>query len=1047
MTRQPTRALRTAAMTAVMSLVAMMALVLNPAAAQAAPQPPLPNQCGLDVALVLDASGSIGSTSFNQARQASKDFVNVLEGTPSGVGVYTFASSADVGNAKALTSVASGAGATEVRSHIDAITYTNGGSTNWQAGFDQVPRGVYDIIIFVTDGYPNAGGDYVAASDAQKSAGAFVIALGVGSNINAAALQSISGPTLGTDYFMISNYSGLTQALQDIASATCAGTVSIVKETQDSAGNVIDEKSGWTFSAADATPTSGQTDSNGALNFAVDFSAGAGTKNVTITETQKPGWALQQQALKNALCTVGQTVVTVTNVANGFTIPVSNDEVVTCKVVNKQNPPSLSVEQTITPSFVRDYDWTLAKSLAGGEVATKTVPVGSSASFNYVVTATPAHTDSGWQIAGVATLTNPGAAAVTGALSYTAPAGINCSMPSTHTVPALDSLNVNFTCVSAAKPAAGSIASTVSWSLTDGDVDSDAFDFDSVVPTVSDAQITVSDDLAGTSWDADAADGVFTKNYTLNHTVATLACVPFTNTATLTPQQLQDKQMALTSKQTVTVCGTAKGVAVSNQASGSFDRDHDWTLTKTVDQNSASVPVGESADFEYTITATPTTVDSDFELHGQVTVTNSNAITLSGINVTVSVPGGTCTVPGAVGLTIPAGGNAVLAYNCDVPTATAGDTFTTTATVEWEGDADPTTTDTADADATVDFTTVAPVETDAEVVITDDLAGDSWRIRAEDGVFTQVYVLQHEATGLTCEPFVNTAEIEGVIIIAPQGLGAAAVPGPVSTTVTVCGTAPAVTIDNHVAGDFDRDHDWTLTKSVNTNNLLVTVGHQSEATYTLTATPSSVDSNFRLNGTTVVTNENAIDVSGVTVTVTVPDGTCVVVDGAGLTVPAGGSATLTYTCTLTTATAGDKVTTVATVVWEGDHDPTTVETDDGSAAADFTTVTPTETDAEVVLTDDLGQLSETLKASDGPQVITYDLVWSPTVAGCVAYPNVASITDDGVPVTSVAEVMVCAIKRPSALPDTGNPIGQGSLFAGLALGAVMLLGSRLRRKS
>ena len=61
---------------------------------------------------------------------------------------------------------------------------------------------------------------------------------------------------------------------------------------------------------------------------------------------------------------------------------------------------------------------------------------------------------------------------------------------------------------------------------------------------------------------------------------------------------------------------------------------------------------------------------------------------------------------------------------------------------------------------------------------------------------------------------------------------------------------------------------------------------------TLTATPSTVDSHFRLTGEAVVTNSNSVEVSGVTVTVAVPGGTCVVVDGAGLTISAGGPSRL-----------------------------------------------------------------------------------------------------------------------------------------------------------
>ncbi|MGD8214118.1 VWA domain-containing protein [Aestuariimicrobium sp. Y1814] len=1029
----------------------MLGLVLNPATAQAAaPQPPLPDRCGVDIALVLDASGSIGSGAFTTAKNSSKDFVSALEGTPSSVGIYTFSTTADPGNELAKTSVANTAGANTVRNHIDGLTYTNG-LTNWVQGFSQVPKSQYDIIVFVTDGYPNTGGtggDHlspaIAQADAHKAAGTFIIGLGVGSGVNQVNLQAISGPVQNTDWYLIGNYEALTAALETIAYKACEGTVSVIKETQDHNGTVINQHANWAFNNSNGTPASGQTDANGALNFEVDIPDGANTASTTITEAQKPGWTMQQQSGSNAVCTNNKTGATVTtaNVTNGFTVSVGRNDVVTCKVVNKLDPPSLTIAQTITPTFVRDYDWTLDKSLAPGEQATKTVPVGSSASFNYVVTATPTHTDSGWLINGTVTVTNPGAAAVAGSVSHGAPPGVNCSAPQNVNVAAFASVNLNFTCTAASNPGSGNIVSLVTW--TGGsNSDTDPFNFAGVTPSTVGSQITVSDDLAGQTWTADAADGVFTKNYTLQHKSTALACQQFTNTATL--KELQTQVPALTDTQTVTVCGTATGVGITNAANGSFERDWDWSLTKDVDQDSATIPVGSTADFEYTITATPTSVDSDFEIHGTATVTNSNTISLSGIDVVVTVPGGTCTVPSGSNLTIAAGASLLVSYTCSLPGATDGDTFTTTAVVTWEGDTDPTNPpNAADSDTSVDFTTVAPYETDPEVTVEDDLAGTTWTIQAADGVFTVTYTLAHEATELSCVPYTNTATITGIQLV-PTGLGAASVPDPVSRTVTVCGTALDVSITNTVTGDFDRDHDWTLTKDVNTTNLLVTVGEEGVAKYTLTATPSTIDSDFRLTGTTVVTNDNAIDIDGVTVTVTLPEGTCVVVDGDGLTIPAGGSVTLDYTCTLTGVSAGDTVTTVATVVWEGDPDPATVESADESADVDFTTVTPTETDAEVVLTDDLGNLTQTLKATDGQTVITYDLVWTPTAPGCVDYPNVASLTDDGVAVTDTATVKVCAIKKPVKLPDTGNPIGLSSLAGGLVLGGLLILGSRLRR--
>lgn len=812
-----TRAAKAAALTAILSLLAMLGLVLNPSTAQAVTNPPLPSTCGLDVAVVMDASGSIAPVDFTRQKVAAKGLVTVLEGTPSGAGIYFFASDAQSSNALSLTSIASNAGANTVRNHIDGVVQT-GGTTNWAAGFSQVPNGTYDVIVFITDGYPNDLSAGVAQADLHKTAGTTVLAVGVGF-ANESALQAISGPVKDSDYFLIDNFDALESTLRDIAYAQCQGSVTVVKETQDDEGNVIDQKAGWTFNS-NGTPTSGQTDANGALNFTLAYGPNDTTKNATITEVVKNGWDLLPQNGDNATCTSRKTgqSVSVTNVANGFTVAVDKADVVSCKVINKLKPPQLTIQQTITPSFVRDYDWTLEKSLAQGEVDTKTVPVGSSASFDYVVTATPTHTDSGWTIHGSFSVSNPSAVAVNGSVNHGAPPGVNCSAPQNVAVPPGGAVGGNFTCTAATKPAAGNIISVVSWSMSGAANDSDAYDFDSVTPTTTGSEVTIEDDLLGTTWTADAADGVFSKTYTLTHQASQLGCVPYVNTA-------------------------------------------------SIDER-----------------------------------------------------------------------------------------------------------------------------------------------------------------------------------IVPAGLKPAVVPDSKSQTVTVCGTALDVSITNTASGDFDRDHDWTLTKTVDKTNVLVNVGSEGSATYTLTATPSTTDSNFRLTGTAVVTNDNAVEIADVTVTVTVAEGTCVVVDGAGLTIAADSSVTLDYTCTLTGVAAGDTVTTVATVVWDGDADPTTTESVDESADVDFGAVVPAETDAEVVLTDDLGNLSETLKAVDGPVVITYDLVWTPAQAGCVAYPNTAQLTDDGVPVSDTATVTVCAVDKPVTLPDTGTAAGWSSLLAGLGLGGVLIAASRVRRR-
>lgn len=63
-----------------------------PAAAAVTPNPPIEERCGLDVTLVLDASGSVQtSNAVNQVRGAAEAFLDALSNTDSTARVTQFA--------------------------------------------------------------------------------------------------------------------------------------------------------------------------------------------------------------------------------------------------------------------------------------------------------------------------------------------------------------------------------------------------------------------------------------------------------------------------------------------------------------------------------------------------------------------------------------------------------------------------------------------------------------------------------------------------------------------------------------------------------------------------------------------------------------------------------------------------------------------------------------------------------------------------------------------------------------------------------------------
>src|SRR5699024_6736797 len=98
--------------------------------------PDVPQQCGMNIALVLDQSGSMTDNNRQKnLKNASKDAIDALAGTPSQMAFYTFA--AGTGDSLGLTSTASQSGRDKLKGFIDDLGTPSGG-TNWDRGLWQV---------------------------------------------------------------------------------------------------------------------------------------------------------------------------------------------------------------------------------------------------------------------------------------------------------------------------------------------------------------------------------------------------------------------------------------------------------------------------------------------------------------------------------------------------------------------------------------------------------------------------------------------------------------------------------------------------------------------------------------------------------------------------------------------------------------------------------------------------------------------------------------------------------------------------------------------
>ncbi|MCL3789384.1 VWA domain-containing protein [Actinomyces sp. AC-19-1] len=359
--------------------------------------PSFPQQCGLKVAIVMDLSSSVRPEHVEQAKRAANSFVDVLTGTPSSIGVYTFGSVAPAAGMTNLsaTAVSTPEGAQRVKQSIASWTHLTQG-TNWDRGLSQLQGQGYSVVMFITDGLPTFYGtrpyaqgnttrfdvteEAIASANALKSEGARVVAFGVGSGVSstaaAANLRAISGQSAGSDYFQTTDYAVAAEQLKALASGACRQTVTVVKQTVPYTYDASTSPAladGWTFEATtaggatfadgttNATGVTGAAESQtgtGATEFRFEVPWASATGTMTLTETQQPGYSLVQQGGANAACYKlsddgSRVPISVTDAADGgFTIPVSAQNQISCYVINREPAPVATV--TVSKKWMVD---------------------------------------------------------------------------------------------------------------------------------------------------------------------------------------------------------------------------------------------------------------------------------------------------------------------------------------------------------------------------------------------------------------------------------------------------------------------------------------------------------------------------------------------------------------------------------------------------------------------------------------------------------------------------------------------------------------------
>jgi uncharacterized repeat protein (TIGR01451 family) len=370
-----------------------------------APNPTLSPRCGINVMLVLDESGSIGS-SADEVRDAARAFLNALAGTGSAVSIIDFSTTAT--RQVKYTTVTLDSIANVFNPYLEN-GYDPGGWTNWEAAFQEVRTAntqgtVADLVVFMTDGDPtarntNSGGTVTnlvegdvealrraaQQADLVKAQGSHIFAMGVGAAVTNASsarrLTAVSGfdrfPATSfadADYTLVDDFDELAAALRQIAIALCRSSVTVTKLVDEGDG-VYRPDRGWAFTANISVPggytwvqpppppQSGPrvrvSDDDGVASFQWRPDNPNATSTVTLSELVKPGFEFVDYT-----CTTNAPGRTRRKIRQGVlsqgigTGTIGPNEYARCTVRNRIIPGTIEIEKEATPQGGQEFPFT-----------------------------------------------------------------------------------------------------------------------------------------------------------------------------------------------------------------------------------------------------------------------------------------------------------------------------------------------------------------------------------------------------------------------------------------------------------------------------------------------------------------------------------------------------------------------------------------------------------------------------------------------------------------------------------------------------------------
>jgi uncharacterized repeat protein (TIGR01451 family) len=622
----------------------------------------------------------------------------------------------------------------------------------------------------------------------------------------------------------------------------------------------------------------------------------------------------------------------------------------------------LQVTKDAAPSYTLTYTWDITKSVNPPVVD---IFDGQSAQVTYSVTATK---DAG----------TPGSFAVTGTIAVFNPAPISATVNSVIDVVS-DGIGATINCGPAGPQQqyevgpGGTLNCTYSTPLPDGATrtnvatatlrNGSAFsgtatvDFSQAAPTLVDDTITISD----TNWAA-------TQSANMTTTVSYPVTVDCANVRTYTDGKggtIRTNTASIletTDSATVDLPINCYRLSVSKDAQTQQNRYYSWQIDKVVNPGAVNLFEGQSQTVNYTVTATSSYTEGGFFVGGKIVITNPAPLTAT------------------VEILDVVGGQTTATLGCQSPLDVA-----------------------PNATAECDYEAMPPQGLNAVNVVTVTMAPKTYTAEAQV-VFGQKYndigrtVNVSDTNWSAAQTISNTTTFpySGLVNCANvsyQGLtGVKSVPNTARVLATSAVDSANVDVTCYRLGVaksatplYTLDYGWAIDKSVDQPVVNIADGDEVTVTYTVAVTrDDGIESGWQVQGVITVTNPHpSAAAQGVQVAdVFLGSGAAVDCGGSpSVNVPAGGSATCSYSISLGSKPAGTNTNTATA---------TLPDLTSSTGTADVTFGAPTTVlDASINVTD-TNEPGVVYPFPNGSGSVSYDKTFD--CANQVYVNNIASYT-------------------------------------------------------